>query len=121
LASLNAKELYNIIIKQSLSNKINYVFLDEVQEVKEFEKCVIGLFENKKIKFDIFITGSNSHMFSKELATLMTGRTSEIQVFPLTYKELKENKNNLDLTKYLKYGGLGIVYGVYDKEEEIKK
>jgi predicted AAA+ superfamily ATPase len=120
-SELTAVELYNIILEKSLHQRINYVLLDEVQEIKNFEKCIVGLFENKNIKFDIYITGSNSHMFSSELATLMTGRTSEIQVFPLTFEELNTSKFKVNLLSYLKYGGLGIICNLYENEAELKK
>jgi predicted AAA+ superfamily ATPase len=110
--------LVNEIESKSDSTKTNYVFLDEIQEINNFEKCIITLFENKKYKYDIYITGSNSHMFSEELATLFTGRTKKIKIFPFTFKEVKENvltsMSEYDaLFEYLKYGGLGVIVPFY--------
>ncbi|MDR2568427.1 MAG: AAA family ATPase, partial [Mycoplasmataceae bacterium] len=73
LLKLTYEEVYDLILENSIPKKTNYIFLDEIQDIKEFEKCIIGLFENKEYVFDIYLTGSNSHMFSEELATLFTG------------------------------------------------
>jgi predicted AAA+ superfamily ATPase len=116
LRKLSYEQLYDLIIAQANSEKTNYLFLDEVQEIKNFEHCIISLFENKQYKFDIYITGSNSKMFSSKLATLFTGRNVEIKVYPLSFKEyfefVKMNYNIHDkyqvFEKYLKYGGLPI-------------
>jgi predicted AAA+ superfamily ATPase len=105
-------------------NKINYVFLDEIQEIKDFEKCVITLFEHKTLKFDIYITGSNSHMFSSELITLFTGRVKEIITFPFSFKEInqnflpKENSLNENFKRYIMLGGLGIILNTYNNKDE---
>jgi predicted AAA+ superfamily ATPase len=108
---------------------MNYVFLDEIQEIKEFEHTIIALFEHTKIQFDIYITGSNSHMFSNELATRLTGRTSTLKIYPLSFKELYENINQNEdvqkfLQRYLIQGGLGIMINDYyhrAKSEETAK
>jgi predicted AAA+ superfamily ATPase len=120
------KKLYDEIINKSSKNTTNYVFLDEIQEVKNFEKCVIALFENKQIKFDIYITGSNSHMFSSKLATLFTGRNAPIYVYPITFKSFfkelnKSTDRSKSFEKYLKYGGLGIVIPNYDNEKMLQQ
>jgi predicted AAA+ superfamily ATPase len=97
---------------------VNYVFLDEIQEIKNFENCVITLFENKKIKFDIVLTGSNSKMFSDELGSLFTGRYLEIHVFPFSFHEYFEYFKINDISfasvndmfeQYIQYGGLPIL------------
>jgi predicted AAA+ superfamily ATPase len=118
LTKISYLDLYNEIINKSNKNTINYILLDEIQEIKDFEKCVIGLFEHKTIKFDIYITGSNSHMYSRELATLFTGRNIEINLMPLSFIDIKNNifpkeKDSFIFNKYLNLGGLGIIIDTY--------
>ena len=65
--------------------KMNYVFLDEIQNVREFQKAVNSLFLKKNV--DLYITGSNAFMLSGELATLLSGRYVEIHLLPLSFRE----------------------------------
>ena len=81
----NHTALYNYIKKKLVANKMNYIILDEIQHVEEFQKAVDALFVKKNI--DLYITGSNSYMLSGELATLLSGRYMEIKVQPLSLKE----------------------------------
>jgi predicted AAA+ superfamily ATPase len=126
--NLSYKELYSQIIQKSKNDSINYVFLDEVQDIKKFEECVISLYENKKYKFDIYITGSNSRMFSSGLATLFTGRNVEIKVYPLSFKEyyqyLYEEYKIYDKYKtfnlFLQYGSLPICLDSIDSPDVMK-
>lgn len=62
-----------------------YIFLDEVQRVSEFQKAVDSLYVKKNC--DVYITGSNAHLLSGELATLLSGRYIEIKMLPLSFKE----------------------------------
>ena len=78
-------ELYNYVKSKLISDKINYVFLDEVQNIEEFQKAVDGLYILKNV--DLYITGSNSYLLSGELATLLSGRYIEINMLPLSFKE----------------------------------
>lgn len=122
-------KLYKEIIRKSNKMQINYIFLDEIQEIDEFEKCVIGLFEHKKIKFDIYLTGSNSKMFSSSLASLLTGRNIEINIFPLSFKEYYEfaqrqigtNNRYAIFQYYLKYGGLPIIIPIFNDSKTIER
>ena len=66
----NYRVLYDEIKKQLISNKMNYIFLDEIQHVEKFEKAVDSLFIKKNI--DLYITGSNAYLLSGELATLLS-------------------------------------------------
>ena len=75
------KELYDYVMKMVKDDKKYYVFLDEVQNIEEFQKAVDGLYITKNI--DIYITGSNAFLLSGELATLLTGRYVEIKMLPL--------------------------------------
>ena len=79
------KELYDYVMKMVKDDKKYYVFLDEVQNIEEFQKVVDGLYIKKNI--DIYITGSNAFLLSGELATLLTGRYVEIKMLPLSFKE----------------------------------
>ncbi len=97
----NWRDLYNAIEKKLLKSKMNYIFLDEVQIIPEFEKMVNGLFTLDNV--DIYITGSNSYMLSGELATFLTGRYMQIHMLPLSFKEFYKNwgiKEKLDAYNY---------------------
>ena len=79
------KELYDFVKKQIVDNKQYYIFLDEIQNVPDFQKAVDGLYIMKNV--DVYITGSNAYLLSGELATLLTGRYIEIKMYPLSSKE----------------------------------
>jgi len=79
------KALHEYIKYRLVDNKMYYVFLDEIQNVKEFPRVVDSLFLKKHI--DIYITGSNAFMLSSEIATLLSGRYVEIKMLPLSFKE----------------------------------
>ena len=101
------KVLYDYIDNRLLSEKMNYIFLDEIQNVTNFEKVVNGLFIKKNV--DLYITGSNSYMLSSELATYLTGRYMQIHMLPLSFKEYMGSsldKNELkNYEKYIEFGG----------------
>ena len=82
---LDSNELHDYILSNIDLNKKNYIFLDEIQNVPEFEKCIDSLFLRENL--DIYITGSNSYMLSGELATFLSGRYIQIHVLPLSFKE----------------------------------
>ena len=79
------KELYKYINERLKSNHMNYVFLDEIQVVDDFQKTVDSLYIKKNV--DIYITGSNAKLLSGELATLLSGRYVEIFMLPLSFAE----------------------------------
>ena len=81
----NYMQLYNMVKEQLVPNRMNYIFLDEVQAVPEFQKAVDGLFIKKNC--DVYITGSNAYLLSGELATLLAGRYVEIRMLPLSFRE----------------------------------
>jgi len=100
------KKLYEYIKERLVKGKKTYVFLDEIQNVVEFEKTVDSLFINKDV--DLYITGSNAYLLSSELATLLTGRYIEIKMLPLSFKEyLSSFEDKTDLSRkfrdYLRY------------------
>ncbi|MCM1182034.1 MAG: ATP-binding protein [Roseburia sp.] len=79
------KKLYQYIKVRLLPNKMTYIFLDEIQNVANFQKAVDSLYIKKNT--DIYITGSNAYILSGELATLLSGRYVEISMLPLSFKE----------------------------------
>ena len=95
-----SEQLYEEVISR-LTRKKNYVFLDEIQLISDFQKVVDWLFTKKNI--DLYITGSNAYLLSGELATLLSGRYIEIKTMPLSFKEYvsvfpnNTNKNELFL------------------------
>ncbi len=108
LAEKSWKDVYDYIVVQLKNNVTNYVFIDEVQNVKEFEKLLEGLYVHPNI--DLYVTGSNAFLLSSELATLLTGRAYEIHVLPFSFAEyisFTGKSNNLDraFAAYIETGG----------------
>ena len=88
--------LYSYIKERLTADKMNYIFLDEIQHVNQFEKVVDSLF--LKDNCDVYITGSNAYFMSGELATVLTGRYVELKMLPLSFKEFctgLENSENM--------------------------
>ncbi|MBR2786935.1 MAG: ATP-binding protein [Clostridia bacterium] len=103
---LDRKKLYEYVKSKLVKGKKSYVFLDEIQNVDEFEKTVDSLFINKDV--DLYITGSNAWLLSSELATLLTGRYIEVKMLPLSFKEyLSAFEDKTDISRkfrnYLRY------------------
>jgi len=95
----NAKNLYSFV-KSRISNNLKfYILLDEIQEVKSWEKAINSFLVD--FNADIYITGSNSNLLSSELATYIAGRYIEINVTPLSFQEhfCKPTRNTLLVTK----------------------
>ena len=82
---LDRKILYNYLKEKLLPQKMNYIFLDEIQNVNEFQKVVDSLYIRDNV--DIYITGSNAYLLSGEIATLLSGRYVEIKMLPLSFTE----------------------------------
>lgn len=97
----DATELYAYIKEHLVADKQNYIFLDEVQLVDEYEKVVNSLYLRKNV--DIYLTGSNSHMLSGELATLLSGRYVTIHVFPLSLAEYASVHDGYSMDVYNNY------------------
>ena len=98
----NYKDLYKSVKEKIKDEKQYYVFLDEIQNVPEFQKAVDGLYIIKNV--DVYITGSNAYLLSGELATLLTGRYIEIKMYPLSFKEyLNYCGKDADEKTYLSY------------------
>lgn len=112
--------LYNYINDNLKQNKKNYVFIDEVQKVEEFQKAVDSLYIKRNV--DLYITGSNANLLSSELSTLLSGRYIEIKMLPLSFKEYKDaykDLNNDELyQKYISYGSLPYTINL-DTEDDV--
>ncbi len=95
-------------VEKRVGAKKNYLFIDEVQDIVDFEKAVRSF--SSSGKFDIYLTGSNANLLSGELATYLSGRYIEFPVFGLTYNEFlqfhKLKESNDSFLKYISYGGL---------------
>ncbi len=100
--------LYVHITSQLDLSKPCYVFLDEVQNVNEFERLVDGLFIKPNI--DVYITGSNAFLLSGELATLLSGRYIEISILPFSFKEYLSARKINTSNRYLNYEALFFDY-----------
>jgi len=102
-----------------------YLFIDEVQEIDSWEKTVSSLFAEAKT--DIYITGSNAHLLSSDLATLLSGRYISFPLYPLCFKEFLQFRNTTpekadvekEFSLFLQYGGLPGVHLLDFKEEVI--
>lgn len=94
---LNPKNLHDYIKNHLVKDKMNYIFLDEIQNVKEFQRVIDSIFLNDNA--DIYITGSNAYLLSGELATLLSGRYVTIEMLPLSFKEFFQTQKNLSRTE----------------------
>lgn len=110
---MTAKEMYDDL-KSALQGKGRcYLFLDEIQEIKGWEKAINSIFESCDV--DIYITGSNSKLMSGEISTYLSGRYVQIPVYTLSFKEYLTFKGleNWDINnafeEYLQYGGFPII------------
>ncbi len=110
--------LNNYIESNYIDGKENFVLIDEVQMCADFELTINSLHASEQ--YDIYITGSNAFLLSSDLATLFTGRTIEIKVFPFSFKEYLEYHKYADVysafDSYIKEGGMAGSY-VYNDED----
>ena len=124
----NAPSLYEYLAGQLTKDKKFYILLDEIQEVQAWEKVVNSLLVDFNV--DVYLTGSNAHLLSSELATYLAGRYIEIPVYTLSFKEyllfnsvyqtavssIKES-----FVTYLRKGGFPIIHtGNYDEDTTYK-
>ena len=117
----NYEKLYDFILnKVNKKYKSYYIFLDEIQEVEEWERCVNSLRVDENFNFDIYITGSNAKLLSGELSTYLAGRYIEFIVYPFSFKEffeiIKEKKRNIKIKaafqNYVKFGGMPFLHNL---------
>ncbi|AUD64936.1 hypothetical protein BK011_04305 [Tenericutes bacterium MZ-XQ] len=115
----NPDHLYDYISKKIVEGTKTYIFLDEVQEVANFEQVVNSFNATKNV--DIYLTGSNSKMLSGEYATLLTGRYKSFKIFPFSFKELmiyhKSKSKKEVFNDFIKYGGFPVVQG-FDTDDQ---
>lgn len=104
--------LSNYVEKAHAPGRNNYVLIDEIQMCAGFEKAVNSLHASEK--YDIYITGSNAFLLSSDLATLFTGRTFEIEVFPFSFREFMQYFELTDqyaaFNRYIQEGGMSGSY-----------
>ena len=121
-----ADKLHEYILKKASEIKKKcYIFLDEIQEVKDWEKCINSLRVNEEYDFDIYITGSNAKLLSGELSTYLTGRYVEFVIYPFSFKEFLETLKSIQqdvstreaFQKYVKFGGMPFLYNLAFEEE----
>jgi len=117
----NYEKLYDFILnKVDDKYKSYYIFLDEIQEVEEWERCVNSLRVDEDFRFDIYITGSNAKLLSGELSTYLAGRYVEFVVYPFSFKEFFEiiQEKNQEIKvkeafqKYVKFGGMPFLHNL---------
>lgn len=124
---LNYHTLYDYIKPLILPDKMNYIFLDEIQHVEQFERAVDSLFLKKNC--DVYITGSNAYFMSGELATLLSGRYVEMKMLPLSFREFCSGLNGKDdkltksekFTRYMEIGSFPYAMRFSQHEREAKE
>lgn len=97
-----------------------FLFLDEIQEIRGWERAVNSLSQQYKEQYEIFITGSNANLLSTELSTYLSGRYVRFEVFPFSYGEYcgikKLEKSRTSFLDYLKTGGIPEIYALTNLE-----
>ena len=122
----DVKDLYTEIVSHITDKEKYYIFLDEIQHVQNFEKLLASL--RAKFNCSIFVTGSDSTMLSGDLATLLTGRTVEFEIFPFSFKESVDflRLNNIEVNPdnfiidYIKWGGFPLRFS-FKEESSLKR
>ncbi len=126
---LEASRLYEYVSKQTSQIKRSYLLLDEIQEVREWERCINSFLVDMNV--DIYLTGSNSHLLSSELSTFLAGRYTEIAVHTLSFEEYLEfhsvdtNAGNKGIRElfpaYLRAGGFPVIHIADYNEDTVYK
>ena len=117
---LDYRKLHEFVANHLIPGKMSYVFLDEIQNVPQFQKTVDSLFIKDDV--DVYMTGSNAQLLSGELATLLSGRYVEISMLPLSfaeYHELVGGDKRDDWNDYFKNGGFP--YAALIEDEDIRR
>ncbi len=115
-------KLYKYIKEKLLPDKMNYIFLGEIQHVQNFEKAADSLFIKKNV--DLYITGSNAYFMSGELATFLSGRYIELRMLPLSFSEYCiGNTDNIPVSEkyklYIENSSFPYVLNYNSNEKEI--
>lgn len=117
------RDLNDYIGQHFLSDKHNYILIDEIQDIKEFERSIRSY--RTEPNTDIIITGSNARMLSNELSTLIGGRYKEIYIQSLSYGEFLEfhqlPDNDGSLAMYIQYGGLPGLTKIGLEEDDVRE
>ena len=110
----NYMDLYQYVLKKVTGYNHNYLFVDEIQEIEEFQLCLRSLLNENKC--DIYCTGSNAKMLSSELATQLAGRYIEFPIHSLSYGEFLTFNQRQDSTEslklYLTFGGMPYIHNL---------
>lgn len=117
----NYSDLVDFINCNLKENVKNYIFIDEIQDIEQFEKALRHFYS--KANIDMYCTGSNANLLSGELATFLSGRYIEFKIYSLSYIEFldfhKIENNKKSLIKYMNYGGLPFLINLPDSEAVI--
>ena len=126
----NYEKLYEYILSKTDKRYKNYyIFLDEIQEVEEWEKCINSIRVDEDYNFDVYITGSNAKLLSGELSTYLAGRYVEFIIYPFSFQEFLEIIGRQDeqiskreaFQKYLRIGGMPFLHNLnFDYEAGIQ-
>ena len=119
----NYKKLDNYLKEKLIPNKMTYIFLDEIQNVDQFPKVLDSLYIKDNV--DIYVTGSNAHMLSSEIATMISGRYIQIEMLPLSFKEYMESTGNMNdrgikYTEYLQNSSFPYALQLKNQPDEIR-
>ena len=121
---MNAKQMYQVLKSRLCPNGRTYLFLDEVQEIKGWEKAVNSLASDFNV--DIYVTGSNSRMMSSEISTYLTGRYVSFRIYTLSFREYLTFKSQYaavedvhkELANYIRLGGFPATHlRAYEQDE----
>jgi len=119
----DAKGLNDYVVSKIQSKGMNYIFIDEIQDVADFEKALRSLLLNENN--DIYITGSNARMLSGELATLLSGRYIEFSIYSLSYPEFLKfhnlNNSESNLSLFSRFGGFPYLINLSLEEEIVSE
>lgn len=120
--------LHSVLKSRLVPGAKNYILLDEIQLVENFEKVIDSLFVNPNV--DIYLTGSNANLLSSEIATLLSGRYVELHILPFSFLEFQTaykshfSDKNLDMptlyTKFITFGGFPYLHNIYEHHENIR-
>lgn len=117
------KKLYDYLKEHLNSERMTYIFLDEIQNVADFPKVVDSLYIKNNV--DIYMTGSNAYMLSSEIATLISGRYVQIEMLPFSFKEYMEstgsmNDRGVKYTEYLENSSFPQTLELKGQPDEIR-
>lgn len=116
--------LYDYIKSRTKKAGVNYLFIDEVQMCPKFELVINSLHEERNVRYDIYLTGSNAFLLSSDLTTLFTGRHHEIKTYPFSFREfrryfLAEKDIDRAFDRYVIEGGLSGSYLYKDESARV--